>query len=121
MFVFSSRRRHTRCALVTGVQTCALPIYPDRRALFGPRGDRHAGLAQPIGQLGILDRIGTEGRIVLERAGDDLARAIDLLHRAFLDLVEELRLADRVAAGLGGTAVEPDRKSGVLGKRVYVR
>src|SRR3546814_5127841 len=25
---FSSRRRHTRCALVTGVQTCALPISP---------------------------------------------------------------------------------------------
>src|SRR3546814_8121869 len=25
-FVFSGRRRHTRCALVTGVQTCALPI-----------------------------------------------------------------------------------------------
>src|SRR3546814_17384595 len=24
---FSSRRRHTRCALVTGVQTCALPIF----------------------------------------------------------------------------------------------
>src|SRR3546814_5257577 len=33
-FFFSSRRRHTRCALVTGVQTCALPIYPIRaRAL----------------------------------------------------------------------------------------
>src|SRR3546814_3871235 len=30
-FFFSSRRRHTRCALVTGVQTCALPI-------FGPNG-----------------------------------------------------------------------------------
>src|SRR3546814_8426936 len=28
MFFFSSRRRHTRCALVTGVQTCALPILP---------------------------------------------------------------------------------------------
>src|SRR3546814_8445094 len=28
-FFFSSRRRHTRCALVTGVQTCALPIYGD--------------------------------------------------------------------------------------------
>src|SRR3546814_875639 len=26
MYVFSSRRRHTRCALVTGVQTCARPI-----------------------------------------------------------------------------------------------
>src|SRR3546814_5447796 len=29
LFVFSSRRRHTRCALVTGVQTCALPICRD--------------------------------------------------------------------------------------------
>src|SRR3546814_10627628 len=29
IFFFSSRRRHTRCALVTGVQTCALPIYAD--------------------------------------------------------------------------------------------
>src|SRR3546814_4294025 len=28
MFVFTSRRRHTRGALVTGVQTCALPISP---------------------------------------------------------------------------------------------
>src|SRR3546814_8798958 len=26
-FFFSSRRRNTRCALVTGVQTCALPIW----------------------------------------------------------------------------------------------
>src|SRR3546814_9476137 len=35
-FFFSSRRRHTRCALVTGVQTCALPIStitaPDSRS-----------------------------------------------------------------------------------------
>src|SRR3546814_17270442 len=30
-FFFSSRRRHTRCALVTGVQTCALPIYRSLR------------------------------------------------------------------------------------------
>src|SRR3546814_20118179 len=29
-FFFSSRRRHTRCSLVTGVQTCALPIYGSR-------------------------------------------------------------------------------------------
>src|SRR3546814_16626904 len=28
---FSSRRRHTMCALVTGVQTCALPIYRRKR------------------------------------------------------------------------------------------
>src|SRR3546814_13912389 len=36
---FSSRRRHTRCALVTGVQTCALPIYP-RLNLAGQPGRR---------------------------------------------------------------------------------
>src|SRR3546814_19844567 len=35
-FFFSSRRRHTRCALVTGVQTCALPIS---RRTPGPRRD----------------------------------------------------------------------------------
>src|SRR3546814_7971955 len=39
-FFFSSRRRHTRCALVTGVQTCALPIWigvsgRDDRPWFG--------------------------------------------------------------------------------------
>src|SRR3546814_18664009 len=32
MFFFSSRRRHTGCALVAGVQTCALPIYTIRRS-----------------------------------------------------------------------------------------
>src|SRR3546814_21115323 len=37
-FFFSSRRRHTRCALVTGVQTCALPIWArhDLRAPLKP-------------------------------------------------------------------------------------
>src|SRR3546814_11130774 len=32
LFFFSSRRRHTRCALVTGVQTCALPICAGHRS-----------------------------------------------------------------------------------------
>src|SRR3546814_1586418 len=36
MCFFSSRRRHTRCALVTGVQTCALPIL-DRLGHFRQR------------------------------------------------------------------------------------
>src|SRR3546814_8924189 len=35
VFFFSSRRRHTRCALVTGVQTCALPIYNEAGASGG--------------------------------------------------------------------------------------
>src|SRR3546814_16878564 len=36
-FFFSSRRRHTRCALVTGVQTCALPIYQGIENVAGKR------------------------------------------------------------------------------------
>src|SRR3546814_10428177 len=35
-FFFSSRRRHTRCALVTGVQTCALPISGDAIVIDAP-------------------------------------------------------------------------------------
>src|SRR3546814_7248950 len=35
MLFFSSRRRHTRCALVTGVQTCALPISGTQSSCSG--------------------------------------------------------------------------------------
>src|SRR3546814_1256400 len=38
---FSSRRRHTRCALVTGVQTCALPISRDIAATLGAEHHEH--------------------------------------------------------------------------------
>src|SRR3546814_1924528 len=42
MFLFfSSRRRHTRCALVTGVQTCALPILFGERDLAAMVALRH--------------------------------------------------------------------------------
>src|SRR3546814_6887595 len=36
---FSSRRRHTRCALVTGVQTCALPILKNPMSITHARPD----------------------------------------------------------------------------------
>src|SRR3546814_7664815 len=39
LFFFSSRRRHTRCALVTGVQTCALPIFDGRYVELPVVGD----------------------------------------------------------------------------------
>src|SRR3546814_4767596 len=42
-FFFSSRRRHTRCALVTGVQTCALPIYVARRRIAAEGGENVDG------------------------------------------------------------------------------
>src|SRR3546814_5782721 len=56
-FFFSSRRRHTRCALVTGVQTCALPIYPQTR-------QRPAGSADSFDAIGGNARRRSEERRV---------------------------------------------------------
>src|SRR3546814_1209325 len=53
VFFFSRRRRHTRCALVTGVQTCALPIYPLER-LHALLGAVHTGLRFETGTTSIL-------------------------------------------------------------------
>src|SRR3546814_7853050 len=54
-FFFASRRRHTRCALVTGVQTCALPICAGlaqlRQAWIAERGDTKE-LDGPTSQYG---------------------------------------------------------------------
>src|SRR3546814_13310224 len=47
-FFFSSRRRHTRCALVTGVQTCALPI--SRYAAHGLRAEPLVNHVENLGQ-----------------------------------------------------------------------
>src|SRR3546814_1803830 len=44
VFFFSSRRRHTRCALVTGVQTCALPIFVDVYGEFYIQSLRNRGV-----------------------------------------------------------------------------
>src|SRR3546814_9106971 len=42
-FLLSSRRRHTRCALVTGVQTCALPISVRNGGHDGGLAELHGG------------------------------------------------------------------------------
>src|SRR5881409_2262672 len=47
VFFFSSRRRHTRCETVTGVQTCALPISI-QRLIEEEGGGAHASLARGI-------------------------------------------------------------------------
>src|SRR3546814_1253217 len=55
-FFFSSRRRHTRCALVTGVQTCALPIWIEQaleKQILTPR-DRADGITIEFNLEGLL-------------------------------------------------------------------
>src|SRR3546814_7409806 len=53
VFFFSSRRRHTRCALVTGVQTCALPISGCRHFLVELRHKAFQNLF--LGQILSMD------------------------------------------------------------------
>src|SRR3546814_10558140 len=53
VFFFSSRRRHTRCALVTGVQTCALPISS---APEGTQQEETVRFEAPILDFAFLDR-----------------------------------------------------------------
>src|SRR3546814_1346024 len=45
LFFFSSRRRHTRCALVTGVQTCALPILSGAKQILEQQATTSNNLA----------------------------------------------------------------------------
>src|SRR3546814_4408285 len=54
LFFFSSRRRHTRCALVTGVQTCALPIFLPHSALAADVCARLAPPAQKEIRTGLV-------------------------------------------------------------------
>src|SRR3546814_9170518 len=68
-FIFSSISRHTRCALVTGVQTCALPIsFADQTFRLGSRltDDQELALVQAdlhISSVWIVVRSGfVEGR-----------------------------------------------------------
>src|SRR3546814_2382095 len=48
VFFFSCRRRHTRCALVTGVQTCAPPICGFEPLLDAASGSKVGGRSRAI-------------------------------------------------------------------------
>src|SRR3546814_13459500 len=89
-FFFSSRRRHTRCALVTGVQTCALPIWVRYVELdcqvahvesIAERIEIGVGLAGQIGyaidcemQKGVKDRALVPDQVVSRIMADMCAR-----------------------------------------------
>src|SRR3546814_6414931 len=68
-FFFSSRSRHTRCALVTGVQTCALPISSARSgAEVAPLAAPGVGALRPGVDGGVLERRGEARRAAVRRA-----------------------------------------------------
>src|SRR3546814_11271034 len=93
-FFFSSRRRHTRCALVTGVQTCALPICAGDR---GPRrleSVRRGGVVTAA--LGEADR-----EMLAGGHGEAAAFAMRLLRR-FAEAVGAPSFVDARSAHIDG-------------------
>src|SRR3546814_11644710 len=106
VFFFSSRRRHTRCALVTGVQTCALPIcrggdWKGARATPAASGvnDRDVQLREHVAQdLGLF----AEHRV--EIAG--IAVALDAPQAGALDGLDDGGLAETDEEGGPGLAAD---------------
>src|SRR3546814_11295779 len=120
VFFFSSRRRHTRCALVTGVQTCALPIY--RGVRIAATGLSGGGLDRPYtgGSFSVSDggaiafTGGTATRpaeVQLARGGD--ARILTDLNRSLREVksLGEVRKIT-VASSHDGKAIEGWLKTG---------
>src|SRR3546814_14607317 len=113
-FFFSSRRRHTRCALVTGVQTCALPIFQVGKVSIGLpalRADLGMALGTAGWVMGVFALIGVVGGIpagaAVSRFGD---RRLIVLGLALIALgraagapagTASMLLAARVVAGAG--------------------
>src|SRR3546814_14157383 len=93
----SSRRRHTRCALVTGVQTCALPILP--------LVDSGAYIVQPV-PAPLPVPPGTNVEPSSRRKAGTSSQKLMLLMRG---------------NAISGAPIMIDRKSVVEGKRVSVR
>src|SRR3546814_7004119 len=73
IFFFSSIRRHTRCALVTGVQTGALPIFVRPSVIYGP-GDRETLAIFKLAGQTLVPSVGKgTGRIALIHVSDAAA------------------------------------------------
>src|SRR3546814_16244742 len=96
--MFSSRRQHTRFALVTGVQTCALPIYevdvvaPRESLRILGAADQEPPVRPPAGRL---DEQRLQRRLPVLRKGAEIGEA-------------------------GGVAGDDDRMSVVWGRSMSV-
>src|SRR3546814_8204477 len=100
---FSSRRRHQRCALVTGVQTCALPISPKQGQLG--RGEN----------VGICCQIAT----ICPHAdhffnGGDMAKKVGFLGIFCPSLRHDILSVDQHVAGSNPAGLALSYSSGIL-------
>src|SRR3546814_4768361 len=81
VFFFSSRRRHTRCALVTGVQTCALPISEYRKQSIDDLPDVNSLNGNLLGLTAATPTVGKDsvkevyGEVFVPILADKIGRA----------------------------------------------
>src|SRR3546814_16987433 len=120
-FFFSSRRRHTRCALVTGVQTCALPICKGGRVgdltvrvgQFVQHGQRLMTVV-PVNEIYVIANF-KETQVGLLRAGQPVRLEVDAL--------PDFEIAGRVVSISPGTGADfsilaPETAKGTFTKLV---
>src|SRR3546814_13063255 len=108
MFFLSSRRRHTRCALVTGVQTCALPILCHHKCTMASTPIRYTARCSAC-----------QRRPILRMAHCvDVAASAAMHTNAAKPAVMNGRSPTSCSIDAG---TKPDRKSVVLGKKLYGR
>src|SRR3546814_15306383 len=116
LFFFSSRRRHTRCALVTGVQTCALPIVPEAAFRIVTK---KAPTEQQMRDLRLAWRVAKyvkSNAIVFAGQGMTLGVGAGQMSR-----VDSARIASIKAANAGpdlAGAAAPGPETGLFGKEV---
>src|SRR3546814_18634627 len=114
VFFFSSRRRHTRCALVTGVQTCALPIlFGDILSDLGPACTGTIGIA-PCGNINpdrsrpsLFEPVHGSAPDI---AGRGIANPVGQIWFGAM-MLEHLAEAEAASASVRALALPPQRKS----------
>src|SRR3546814_9827416 len=108
-FVFSSRRRHTRCALVTGVQTCALPIY--QRGCERGKAKHLVDEADCLTEPG-CDFLGVHASVAQCRKGAD---AVGGVHVLALEVLRERQFDGLfLGADLDGEGVKSEENTSEL-------
>src|SRR3546814_919428 len=93
--VLSSRRRHTRCALVTGVQTCALPLLIAGSSIGSSFRKRRTADINSV-----LEGVDADAAIGVDEAFAGIAQLAVALDRAF-DRIDDAVLVEAGAGDLG--------------------
>src|SRR3546814_2596799 len=129
VFDFSSSRRHTRCALVTGVQTCARPISEALAVKIA--GETIADtVRRPVDQayewaVGLAEKLTNQQRQIAERILKEIIERVGFLNNVGLEYLnldrtsgtlsggesQRIRLASQIGSGLSGVLSVLDEPS----------